>query len=186
MKIILSGGEYMKKVKGFTLIEMIIVLAIIGILGGILIPSWMNYIANSKIKKQNENAKIIFNAAQTAAQDYKFYERKLKADEKILGDGDFYFYCEHGDGDVSDNAGNIITLSTNQLKASPNFNDDFAEKINKIFSDSDETVYFIHINNYMVESVVSGRSDNDLYLGSYPDKQTERNGGTNTVFSLIK
>ena len=102
----------MKKVKGFTLIEMIIVLAIIGILGGILIPSWMNYIANSKIKKQNENAKIIFNAAQTAAQDYKFYERKLKADEKILGDGDFYFYCDHGDGDVSDNAGNIITLST--------------------------------------------------------------------------
>ena len=176
----------MKKVKGFTLIEMIIVLAIIGILGGILIPSWMNYIANSKIKKQNENAKIIFNAAQTAAQDYKFYERKLKADEKILGDGDFYFYCEHGDVDVSENAGNIITLSTNQLKASPNFNDDFAEKINKIFSDSDETVYFIHINNYMVESVVSGRSDNDLYLGSYPDKQTERNGGTNTVFSLIK
>ena len=176
----------MKKVKGFTLIEMIIVLAIIGILGGILIPSWMNYIANSKIKKQNENAKIIFNAAQTAAQDYKFYERKLKADEKILGDGDFYFYCDHGDGDGSDKAGNIITLSTNQLKASPNFNDDFAEKINKIFSDSEETVYFIHINNYMVESVVSGRSDNDLYLGSYPDKQTERNGGTNTVFSLIK
>ena len=176
----------MKKVKGFTLIEMIIVLAIIGILGGILIPSWMNYIANSKIKKQNENAKIIFNAAQTAAQDYKFYERKLKADEKILGDGDFYFYCDHGDGDVLDDEGTIITFSPNKLKASPNFNDDFAEKINKIFSDSDETVYFIHINNYMVESVVSGRSDNDLYLGSYPDKQTERNGGTNTVFSLIK
>ena len=59
MKIILSGGEYMKKVKGFTLIEMIIVLAIIGILGGILIPSWMNYIANSKIKKQNDKIKIL-------------------------------------------------------------------------------------------------------------------------------
>ncbi|MDE6101745.1 MAG: prepilin-type N-terminal cleavage/methylation domain-containing protein, partial [Ruminococcus sp.] len=64
-----------KKLKGFTLMELIIVIAIIGVLTAIFIPSWMNWIAMSKVRKQNNNARIIFNAAQTVVQDYKFRER---------------------------------------------------------------------------------------------------------------
>lgn len=65
----------MKK-KGFTLIELIIVIAIIGILAGILIPSWGYYMSRSRTRAQNLKAKAIFNAAQTFATDLKFAERR--------------------------------------------------------------------------------------------------------------
>jgi len=55
--------------KLFGFVELVVVIAIIGVLAAILIPTMMSYIKKAKLKNANSNAKIVFNTVNAVVTD---------------------------------------------------------------------------------------------------------------------
>jgi len=71
----------MRNEKGFTLIELMIVIAIIGILAAVAIPSYQNYTKRAKASE----AKIMLDAIRTNEEAYKAQNNNYTSSMTLLG-----------------------------------------------------------------------------------------------------
>ena len=160
-----------KKIKGFTLTEMIVVIAIIGILAAILAPTMSTYYRKSRIKDANANAKMVFNAAQTAAQTYISSERVLKDTDKILNKTLVVSY-DPANGvrwSTSLNVALAPALASDDRAATAydKAANDIRNVVNRTVSDAEEGCWTVYISNYIVQGSVAADSLTTDRVGCY-------------------
>lgn len=85
-----------RTVKGFTLIELMIVVAIIGILAAIAIPNFMKFQARSKQSEAKTNLKGIYTAEKSFYQEHDSYNPWLSMVGFAPERGNRYYYTLGG------------------------------------------------------------------------------------------
>lgn len=157
-----------KNVKGFTLVELIVVIAIIGVLAVVLVPNMMNYLKKASISKANDStAKIAEQANLIAAE--------LEMDGKVLSGN-------YATAAISFSSGENASDFASKLDAAvPDLNDD--DKIFIAFGNDGQVAYVV----YQEHGSASNASDKSKYIGAYPKATTlDDYKGSSYTFDSIK
>ncbi|MGM0557357.1 MAG: prepilin-type N-terminal cleavage/methylation domain-containing protein [Myxococcota bacterium] len=150
--------------KGFTLVELMIVVAIIGILAAIAIPAFLKYIKSSKaseaesiMKKMAEGAKTYFAAEQTncagvTACDQPWHDTgdpagyPVEWDNYVFPGGTYSFNTSEGDG-ATQNPATAPTGGAKQAPVSSPGEATYVATTNKLNLGLEDPLYFQYAYN---------------------------------------
>lgn len=168
------------RLKGFTLIELIIVMAIIAILAGILAPTMSTYYRKSRIKSANSNAKMVYNAAQTAVQKYISHDRTAPAGGKSEFDKDVilisYNSADHSITWRSGySAGSVAAVAGDPYAT-------VASSVNRTVSSAESISWTVCVSNYIVQGCVAADNQNTDLVGYYSANRTFASERANTPY----
>jgi len=164
-----------RNVKGFTIVEMITVMAIIGVLLGVLAPTMSTYYWKSRVKSANADAKMIYNAVQTEVQRYIAYDR-VHTNASGLKNTMLISYTNQSRGNfrystTADAAplksGVQVAVSGTHANSTEDAAAAIVNGVTRAVANSETKCWAVYINNYIVKASIAADNETTSYVGYY-------------------